>query len=164
MSFPDFGEVLSAIDDLKEKELIEDYAISGAVAQLFWDEAIPTFDLDVLVLVPKTDSLDVLRPIYEWAAERGYPTDKEHIYIGGVPVQFIPTFSPLTEEAVREAKSLPYNDLSVNVVGPEHLVGIWMTPPANNAVRRERVARLRASGRLDEDVLADLVNRYGLKL
>ena len=34
---------------MKAARIIDDYAIAGAMALLFWIEPIPTFDLDVLI-------------------------------------------------------------------------------------------------------------------
>lgn len=164
MVFPEFSDVFAAIEDVKRRQIIEDYAIFGAVAQLFWDEAIPTFDLDVLVLLPVTDRIDLLRPLYDWAAARAYTVDKEHIEIGGVPVQFVPVFSPLTEEAVRAARSVDYKGMWLRVVGPEYLIAIWSTPPANSDLRKERAARLREFAQVDERLLADLSKRYDFSL
>jgi len=67
--FPRFLDVLSAIEEMMALGVITDYAIGGAMAQVFWDEAIPTFDIDVLVLLPEpqTSLLTSLGPIYEWA-------------------------------------------------------------------------------------------------
>ena len=48
---PKFYQVIVAIEDLKAQGVIQEYAVFGAVAQAFWDEAIPTFDLDILVLL-----------------------------------------------------------------------------------------------------------------
>ena len=62
--FPKFSDVIVALDDLKARGLIREYAIFGAIAQAFWDEAIPTFDLDVLVLLSGAQGLLVdLGPI-----------------------------------------------------------------------------------------------------
>lgn len=162
--FPSFVGAISAITELQDRGLIEDYAIGGAVAQLFWDEAIPTFDLDVLILLPATSSkLTSLQPIYAWAAEHGYPEKHEHIEISQIPVQFLPTFDALTEEAVRNARTVDYGGRGVRVVGPEYLCAIWLTPPADTRRRRERVAKLRESVQMDESLLADLTRRYNLR-
>ena len=37
---------------MKHEGVIEDYAVAGAMAILFWTEPVPTYDLDVLVLLP----------------------------------------------------------------------------------------------------------------
>jgi hypothetical protein len=160
---PSFSEAVVAINDLKEAKLIEDYAIGGAMAAVFWTEAITTFDLDVLVLLPSGESsLISLAPIYAWAEERQYPLRDEHIVIGGVPVQFLPAYSALAEEAVREAKTLDYNGLPVRVVRPEHLIGLALEGSAKTARRRERAAMLRETAEVDETVLQSIIERYTL--
>jgi L-alanine-DL-glutamate epimerase-like enolase superfamily enzyme len=159
--FPKFADVISAINDLKAMGLIKDYAITGAMAQIFWDEAIPTFDLDVLVLLGAVENvLDPLRAIFEWAEERGYETKDEHILINDIPVQFLPAPDPLSEEAVEKAKVLDFKGIPVNVVRPEYLIALWLQPPANTYRRLERVAKLREAVKLDADLLADLKARY----
>lgn len=161
--FPKFADVIAAIEDLKQRGLIQDYAISGAMAQIFWDEAIPTFDLDVLVLMdPIENTLMPLQRIYEWANERGYVANAEHITISDIPVQFVPAPDPLSEEAVRNAKVLDFKGQPVRVVSPEYLIALWLQPPANTFRRRERVAKLRESVPLDVELLADLKARYNL--
>ena len=161
--FPRFSDVIAAIIDLKTSGRIADYAIAGAIAQTFWDEAIPTFDLDVLVLLgPRESVLVSLEPIYQWAKQRGYSKEAEHVVISGVPVQFLPAFNELAEEAVVNAKILPFNGLPMRVVAPEYLIALWLQPPANTHARRERAAKLRESVALDEALLADLVARYDL--
>jgi hypothetical protein len=162
--FPSFVGVITAINDLQARGLIEGYAISGAIAQLFWDEAIPTFDLDVLVLLPPAaGTLVDLGPLYQWAKEKGYPEVKEHLIIDTIPVQFLPTYGDLTREAVERAKTLPYDGREIKVVSPEYLCAIWLTPPANTSRRLERVAKLRESVQMDQALLDDLTARYKLK-
>jgi len=160
--FPKLADVVAAIHDLKERGLIKDYAISGAMAQLFWDEAVVTFDLDVLVLLgPGASLLDPLRGIYEWAAERGYPSRAEHIVISDFPVQFLPAPDALSEEAVKNASTVESDGVAFRVVRPEYLIALWLqSGPASTFRRRERVAKLRESVLLDADLLADLKTRY----
>jgi hypothetical protein len=45
-----FEQTLRAINEMKDAGVIEDYAIAGAMALVFWIEPVPTYDLDVLVL------------------------------------------------------------------------------------------------------------------
>lgn len=158
-----FSEVIEALNDLKESGVVKDYAISGGMAVSFWSEAIPTFDLDVLVLLPATDNVLIsLDPIYRWAAERGYTVEAEHLVIDDVPVQFLPAYDPLAEEAVREAKTLDYKGLPVQVVRPEYLIALALDPAAKTARRRERAAMLRESGSVEQGVLDNVLVRYNL--
>ncbi len=158
-----FAESLQAVSELKELGLIADYAIGGAMAVLFWTEAIPTFDLDVLVLLPvQESSLVSLSPIYQWAKEHGYESKQEHIEIGGVPVQFLPAYNELATEAVKMAKTLDYSGIPVRVVTPEYLVALALDPAAKSRRRRERAAMLSESGKCDQAQLADIMARYNL--
>jgi hypothetical protein len=161
--FPKFADVLTAIEDLKERGLIESYAVFGAIAQMFWDEAIATFDLDVLVLLKGADSVLVdLSPLYKWAKENGYEEKGAHIVISEIPVQFVPAPNALHEEAIKNAATLDFSGMPVRVVRPEYLIATWLQPPASNSVRRERAARMRETMQLDHALLDDLRARYGL--
>ena len=86
-----FADTLAAINAMKAEGVIEEYAVAGAMALLFWTEPVPTFDLDVLVFLPPSGGpLVSLEPIYRWASARGYSTVLEHILIEDVPTQFVP--------------------------------------------------------------------------
>ncbi|MCK4257134.1 hypothetical protein KAX35_09615, partial [candidate division WOR-3 bacterium] len=66
---------LQVINELKEKGLIKDYAIGGAIGALRWIEPFFTRDLDIfIVLKEKSEEgeLIVLSPIYEELKKRGY--------------------------------------------------------------------------------------------
>jgi hypothetical protein len=157
------AEAVTAIEDLKNRRLIEDYAVGGAMAQVFWAEAIPTFDLDVLVLIADTGSLLVdLGPFYEWATERGYEVSSEHIVIAGMPVQLMPAPTELSQAAVRAAKTLDYNGLPIRVVSPEYLICLWLEGSAKTVRRKERAYALRETGVVDEQLLRELMERYKL--
>jgi hypothetical protein len=158
-----FVNIVVAINDLKTSGAVKDYAIAGAMAVSFWTEAVATFDLDVLVLLGAIDNdLDPLRPIIRWAAERAYQMEAEHIVIEGVPVQFLPTYNALAEEAVREAKTLDYRGTPIRVVSPEYLIALALDPPAKTARRKERAAMLKEVAHVDETLLDDVLGRYNL--
>lgn len=64
-------------------------------------KAVATQDLDVVVVfaVPPAP-LDPLRPILDRLPDTSYPRRGEHVEIAGVPVQFLPAWSPLVARAV----------------------------------------------------------------
>ena len=165
---PSFAGVLRWLDGLKRDRVITDYAITGAVAASIWGEAVATQDLDVAVIIePGVHSpLDPLRPILNWAAEHGFALQGEHIVVQGVPVQLLPSWHPLVEEAIEHAVDVPYDTTDdapmMRLMSPTYLVASWRIPGANTATRAERAARLRDAGLLDEALLADLVTRYRL--
>jgi hypothetical protein len=158
-----FENTLRAVNALKDAGVITDYAVAGAMALIFWIEPVPTFDLDVLVLLPQSQGPVVsLQPIYEWAAKQGYNADLEHIVIDGVPVQFLPSYSELTDEAIRTAVDRQYRGVDVRVVVPEYLIALYLVPSARTLKRQERAAALRESAAVDRDRLADLMIRFHL--
>ena len=163
--FPRFSEVISALDELKELGLVQDYAIAGAFAMSVWDEVTTTFDVDVLVLAEAVKGQLVvdMKPFYDWAAERGYEVAYEHIRISEVPVQIVPTPDALSEEAVANAEIVEIMGKPVKVITPEYLAALWLMPGgASTGKRKARIEQMRESGALDEAALAGIRTRYNL--
>ena len=160
MPFPD---ALRALNSMKDEGVIEDYAVAGAMAMVFWTEPVPTYDLDVLVFLPAAHGpITTLGPIYEWAARRGYPSQDEHVVIEGLPTQFIPSPGTLADEAISTARSLEYEGVPVRVVAPEYLVALYLLPEARTAKRQERAAMLVESPGLNRARLDEILNRHGI--
>ncbi len=164
-----FPGVLRWLERLKSEGVVSDYAITGAVAASIWGEATATQDLDVAVLVgPGSHSpLDPLRPILDWLRENGYELDGEHVIVNGVPVQLLPSWHPVVDEAIKSAVELPYDEASedspkMRLITATHLVATWRTPGAQTARRAERAAMLKEAGAVDDTLLGELVKRYGL--
>jgi hypothetical protein len=117
--------VIKVLNYLVNVGLIEDYAIAGAVGALFYAEPIDTSDLDVLVILPTTDSILIsLSPIYEALRKRGCREEDEFIIIHGVPVQFLPAYDLLTEEAIQTSLQHECGGEITYVADPEHLIAI----------------------------------------
>lgn len=159
-----FLAALRSLEELKRAAIIEDYAVAGAMALVFWADPIPTYDLDVLVFLPKQDTPIVsLDAIYRWAAAQGHSVHAEHVVVAGVPVQFLPSHNKLTDEAIETAATLDYQGVAVRVVRPEYLVALYLEPSARTAKRRERAAALMESAETDQSLLGDLIHRFKLK-
>src|SRR5215210_1911899 len=120
-------ETLKIINQMVKGGVIEEYAIGGAIAAIYYLEPFDTADLDVFVQVKETGSdLMILVPIYEYLTKKGYEAKAESIYIEGIPVQFLPVFNPLTEEAVEKAQTIKYASVTTRIMRPEHLVAIML--------------------------------------
>jgi len=112
---------LRVINRMRDEVILRDYAIGGAMALLFYAEAFATYDLDVFCILPDTgSSLVSLAPIYEWLKAKGYREDKEHIVIEEIPVQFIPAYNPLAQEAVSSAEERTFRGVPVRVARIGH--------------------------------------------
>ena len=163
---PRFADILRLLETLKGEGVFADYAIAGAMAANFWDEAMATQDLDVIVIFGvEPPPLDPLRPIFDRLPAGDYPRSGEHIQIAGVPVQFLPAWSPLVAEAVKNAYEVTYDTADpdsppLRILTPTYMAAIWQhNPSAMTARRRERLARFREAGLVDEVVLARLLER-----
>jgi hypothetical protein len=153
---------LQVLNELERSGVLERYAIGGAMGATFHVEPLLTFDLDVFVTLPqKATGLLSLTPLYEALRARGYSEEGECVLIEGVPVQFLPAYNPLLEEAMREACETSYEDTSTRVVRAEHLVAICLQTGRDKD--RERVRIFREQATLDMNYLADVLQRHGLE-
>lgn len=139
------------------------FAVGGAVAASYYVEAVVTEDLDVFAfLKPAASGLIELGPLYGRLRELGGELQGEHVVIAGWPVQVLPAYTPLVEEAVRAARECRYEDLAVPVLEPEYLCAI-----ALQTARPKDFARVHAflaESAVDRGRLAALVDRFSLVL
>ena len=155
-----FENTLRAVNAMKKGGVITDYAVAGAMALMFWIEPVPTFDLDGLVLPQSAGPIVSLQPIDQWAAKQGYTSELEHIVIDGVPVQFLPSYNDLADEAIQTAIDREYRGVDIRVVKPEYLIALYLVPSARTLKRKERAAALRESATKDRELLADVMSRF----
>ena len=64
--------VARLLNEMRAAGVIVDYALFGAVAQMRDTEPVATLDAEVLVAVRTPERLDVLAPIYQCCAGKGY--------------------------------------------------------------------------------------------
>jgi hypothetical protein len=141
--------------------VIEQFAIGGAVAAVLYIEPINTNALDVFFHVKDPSAgLDILAPLYEYLSGRGYRGHKETIDIEGWPVQFLPVFNPLLEEAVAQAREVPFQRTKTRVMRAEHLVAIMLQ--TGRLKDHARIAQFMEHEVLDQERLADTLARHGL--
>lgn len=159
-----FLQAVLAIKSLESEGIISSYAIGGAMAQAFWSEPTPTFDLDVFIMVEATHPLAPLSEIYSWASRHGYEQKAEHIFVASVPIQFLPVHSRLAEEAVQKAAELSYLDETVRVMRPEYLIALSLEPSARTMKRLARVGILLESAPVDRDLLQRILSEHNLEL
>jgi hypothetical protein len=153
---------LEVLNKLEKESVFSRYAIGGAMAATFYTEPVLTFDLDVFVLLPQRSSgLVSLTSIYEALRARGYGEKKETVMIEGVPVQFLPAYNALIEEAVAQARQIDYESVPARVARAEHLIAICLQ--TGRPKDRARVAMLREQATLDLNFLAAVLKRHQLE-
>src|SRR6266542_6880326 len=118
---------LQVLNELERDGVVERYAIGGAMGATFYVEPLLTFDLDVFVILPKdAGNLLSLAPLYEALRWRGYTEEGECVLIEGVPVQFLPAYNALLEEALAQARETAYDKTPTRVLRAEHLAAICL--------------------------------------
>ena len=153
--------VVELLNDMKQAGVIQEYALFGAVAQMRYTEPVATLDAEVLVLLKDAAVIDMLGPIYRFCRERGYLPHEEAILVGDWPVQFIPIFSPLTEEAVREAEMGDIEGVSVRVVSARHLAALALS--VGRAKDYTRILALMESKTATCGEIEEVALRHGLQ-
>ena len=148
------------LNEMQQAGVIRDYALFGATAQMRYTEPVATFDADVLVAPAEPTRLDVLSDIYTFCATKGHLPDGEAIRIGGWPTQFVPAFSPLTEEAMAQAMTADFECIAVRVVRADHLAVIALS--VGRAKDLTRVLALLESGSVTRESIRTLAERHGL--
>ena len=153
---------IEVLNDLEGEGIFSRYAIGGAMGAIFYTEPFLTFDLDVFVILPPTaGGLLTLAPIYDALRARGYTEENECVLIEGVPVQFLPAYNALVEEALDQAQKVMFEGVPTRVLRSEHLVAICLQTGRNKD--RERVRILREQAKLDLNFLGDVLDRHKLE-
>lgn len=154
---------LETLLQIQREGFFDRFAIGGAVGAAYYVEAVVTEDLDVFAFLrPAASGLLVLKPLYDRLRELGGEPQNEYVLIAGWPVQILPAYTPLVEEAVRAARDCNYEDLTVPVLAPEYLCAIALQTgrPKDFA----RVHSFVAGNAVDVARLGALVERFSLML
>jgi hypothetical protein len=154
-------KTLRVLNKMVKDGVVEQYAIGGAIAATFYIEPLNTNDIDVFFHVrTEVGKLDILAPIYDYLSGLGYSAKAEAIEIEGWPVQFLPVFSPLLDEAVEQANEIRFRRTRTRVMLAEHLVAIMLQTgrPKDFA----RIHQFLEHNVVDRDRLTDVLERHGL--
>src|ERR1041384_5993582 len=155
------AEVLQAANGLVAARLIEDWALGGALAAIYYVEPFTTYDADIF-FIPKDKGLTAgIAAIYAHLQAQGWQVEREHLLLNGFPVQFLAA-SGLTEEAVREAERIEYEGVLAKVFRAEHIVAIAAS--VGRAKDKARIEQLLQQADLDQNRLENILQRYNLSL
>lgn len=153
-------EVARLLNELCAAGVITDYALFGATAQMRYTEPVATLDVDVLVSIPGSERIDVLKGIYAFCAAKGYHPEGEAIRVGSWPVQFVPAFNALTEEAIAMADTVDFEGVPLRVVDADRLALIALD--TGRAKDFARILALLDSRSVTVESIASLADHHGL--
>ncbi len=155
------ADVLRAANDLVTAGLIDDWALGGALAAIYYVEPFTTYDADIF-FIPKDRGLTSGIPaIYAFLQAQGWEVEREHLLVRGFPVQFLAA-SGLTDEAVRQAEQFVYEGVPAKVFRAEHIVAVAAS--VGRAKDKARIEQLLQQADLDQGRLENILQRHKLNL
>jgi hypothetical protein len=155
------AEVLRTANALLSSGLIEDWALGGALAAIYYVEPFTTYDADIFFIPSDKGLTDGLPAIYAYVQTQGWHIEREHLLVRGFPVQFLPA-SGLTEEAVREAVRIEFEGVSAKVFRAEYITAIAAS--VGRQKDKARIEQLLQQADLDKTKLENILQRHKLKL
>jgi len=156
--------VLQVINGMEAAGVIDNYAIGGGIAAIYYIEPYDTDDLDIFVPVSAVAvgkaGLISLEPIYSYLAQKGYEASREGVQIEDWLVQFIPTFHPIQVEALQHTVQTKYGQTETKIFSPEYLAAELLR--SGRLKDQMRVLALLETGKLDKVLFHDIIRRHGL--
>jgi hypothetical protein len=139
------------LNELKRKKVINDWVIYGAVAFIYWDEPVVTFDVDIFVTTAV--EADYYSKVLSALGRYG-PVVKEAatFSIGGVLVQVFPaTGHELWEDLINHAVSAKVDGEPVRIASREHLIVLALQrfDPVKDVPRISRLYEKADHGKVD---------------
>jgi hypothetical protein len=155
-------KVIQILNRMQADGVIEKYAIGGGIAAIYYLEPYQTDDIDVFIspVVIGQSGLVSLEPIYGYLEKLGYLPVNEGVLIEDWPVQFLPAFATVQEEAIAQARRVEYGETHTFIFSAEHLGAELLR--SGRLKDHVRVIDLIESKKMDLKVFRDIINRHGL--
>ena len=156
--------VIQVINRMKADGVVENYAIGGGIAAIYYLEPYQTDDIDIFIPVASVAAgeagLISLEPIYGYLKGFGYFPSKEGVVIEDWLVQFIPTFEPMQEEAIAKARRVIFGETDTNIFTAEYLAAELLR--SGRRKDHARVIDLLEGDHVDMKIFRELISRHGL--
>jgi len=156
--------VIQIINRMEADSVIDNYAIGGGIAAVYYLEPYETDDIDVFVpavaVAVGEAGLISLEPIYGYLKNLGYLPVKEGVLIEDWLVQFIPTFESVQEEAISKSLKVPFGRTETKIFPPEYLAAELLR--SGRRKDHARVIALIEAKKLEMKSFRDIVKRHNL--
>lgn len=156
-------KVIQVLNRMQADGVIENYAIGGGIAAIYYLEPYQTDDIDVFIspVVVGANGLVSFERIYSYLEELGYNVEREYIRIEGWLVQFLPASEPVQEDAVLHADRVAFAAEYTSIFSAEHLAAELLR--SGRLKDHVRVVALLESEQMDLQVFHDIIRRHGLE-
>lgn len=158
----DLKQVMKELNQMLADDVVDTYAIGGAIAASVYGEVASTEDVDVFVLFREESALGIIDPtkVIRYFTDKGFLMLEDKVVIGGWPVQFLPPPSSLEEEALKTAETVEGLGVKMRLISREHVAAIALS--TGRSKDRNRLIQLREEGDLDMRKFEAIVSVHGL--
>ena len=154
-------KTLERLNELVEIGIISKYAIAGGLAHFYYIEPSVTYDLDIIISFKiEPNKLMPLKSVYDWAKKNNYELIGEHINIEGIPVQFLPTYNKLVEEALEKSKKIQLFNVTTFILPAEYLMSMMLQ--TGRAKDKERLIKFFEDAKFSEKIFDEIIKRFDL--
>lgn len=153
-------KAIKILNQLVAEGLIEDYAIGGSVAMLFYAEPVTTKDVDIFIETKSNSLIVSYSPIYAYLKNLGYEMIDQHVVIEGIAIDFLPAYNPLVMEALNNANTMNYSGENVDVFTPEYIIAIALQ--TGRPQDYQKITILLNEAEINQDKLIEILKKYSL--
>ncbi len=140
-------DVFRAANELVSAGLIEDYALGGALAAIYYVEPFITYDADIIFVANDKTLSAGIPAIYSHLQSKGWRVEREHLLVKDFPVRFLAA-SGLTEkpcakqnQSNMEAFLQRYFVPNTSLPSPRALADTRIWPGSSNSCHTRRSTR-----------------------
>ena len=149
--------VIQILNRMEADGVIDNYAIGGGIAAVYYLEPYETDDIAVAV---GEAGLISLEPIYGYLKNLGYLPVKEGVLIEDWLVQFLPTFESIQDEAILQSRHVTYGKTETKIFAAEYLAAELLR--SGRRKDHARVIDLLEGDHVDMEIFRELISRHGL--
>jgi hypothetical protein len=155
-------KVIELLNRMQAEGVIENFAIGGGIAAIYYLPPYNTKDVDVFIspVVVSEGGLLSFGRIYSYLHALGYQAEKEYIRIEDWLVQFLPAAESVQEEAVAQADRVAFAGSYTSMFSAEHLGAEFLR--SGRLKDLTRLLDLLKSEQLDMNIFRAIVSRHGL--
>jgi hypothetical protein len=164
-SNPNFEKVLKVINKMIKDKIINDYSVVGGYALLYYAQPIPTYDVDIAIVVNSDKLIYDMSNIYKYLSELGYSTKEEYVIIYGMPVQFIMAQKDsVLDDAINNHKIERYKATNFNIISLEYVI-VNMLYTGRNKDKLKLITALEDKevfDKIDKNELRRILDKFNL--
>lgn len=155
-------KVIEVLNRMKAEGVIQNFAIGGGIASIYYLEPYLTDDIDVFIspVAVGEGGLISFGEIYSYLEKLGYHAKKEYIQIEDWLVQFLPASHSVQQEAVTQGRTVAYGETHTVIFSAEHLAAELLR--SGRLKDLARVEALLGSDGFSMQSFNDIVFRNGL--